>query len=294
MPAGAGGELHVIRWLATFAIATLSLLACGCGTTTSAPATPAGTVIPNEANQPTAIPGYIVAALGDSIAGAPGTVCAGCTPYVDRYADALAASTGKAVDVQNVARPSLRVERLLQDLMEGSAASDAAAAADAIIVAVGTSDAPWNITDDACDGSATAVDFVPWDRYTEECISAHVERFRPTFDGVFKRLVELRAGRPTVYRALDLYNDWIGFEGDVPPAAVETSVNYLDAWNAMVCETAESNGFACAPISAAFNGEDGRTASGDLLAPDYVHPSDKGHQRMAEVLVDLGFAPLLP
>jgi lysophospholipase L1-like esterase len=71
-------------------------------------------------------------------------------------------------------------------------------------------------------------------------------------------------------------------------------VDYNDAWNAMICETAQANGFPCAAISTAFNGEDGGTASGDLLAPDYIHPSDKGHALIADVLLDLGFAPLAP
>jgi hypothetical protein len=65
------------------------------------------------------------------------------------------------------------------------------------------------------------------------------------------------------------------------------------AWNAMICETAEAHGFECGDVARAFNGADGRTASGDLLAEDYIHPSDKGHERIAEVLVELGFAPLV-
>jgi len=47
-------------------------------------------------------------------------------------------------------------------------------------------------------------------------------------------------------------------------------------------------------VGGAFNGADGREASGDLLAPDYLHPSDKGYERIAETLVELGFAPLVP
>ena len=56
--------------------------------------------------------------------------------------------------------------------------------------------------------------------------------------------------------------------GDVPPKAVEVSIAYDDAWNAMVCETADANGFVCGDVGSAFNGADGRTASGDLMAPD--------------------------
>ena len=62
----------------------------------------------------------------------------------------------------------------------------------------------------------------------------------------------------------------------VPPEAVEASVSYVDAWNAMICETSEAKGFACGDVGLAFNGADGRTASGDLLAPDYIPSVGQG------------------
>jgi hypothetical protein len=167
-----------------------------------------------------------------------------------------------------------------------------AASADAIIVAIGTSNLPWNVTDDACDGPATSVEPVPWGQYSTECISSHVEGLRPEFDGVFSRIVELRAGAPTILRTINLYNDWIGFDDEFPPEGVDKSVAYLQAMNAMVCETAATRGFECGDVGRAFNGADGRSASGDLLAPDYIHPSDAGHEQIAEVLIDLRFAPL--
>jgi lysophospholipase L1-like esterase len=265
------------RCVAGVALA-LTLVLAGCGSAAT----------PSPPSQ------LVLVALGDSLAANPGETCPGCTPHVERYADALGAATGMPVVVRNQGRPSLRVEALLRDLRSSSSMRDTVASADAVIVAVGTSDAPWNITDDACDGEATAVEMVPWKLYTDACIATHVERFRPAFDGVFKRIVELRAGKPTILRTINLYNDWIGFEGgEVPPKAVEASVDYLDAWNAMICETATANGFACGDVARAFNGEKGRTASGDLLAADYIHPSDEGHERIAAVLVELGFAPLV-
>jgi len=64
------------------------------------------------------------------------------------------------------------------------------------------------------------------------------------------------------------------------------------AWNEMICGGAEAHGFVCADISVKFNGEDGTEPAGDLLAADYTHPSDKGNEVIAQVLIDLGFAPL--
>jgi len=60
----------------------------------------------------------------------------------------------------------------------------------------------------------------------------------------------------------------------------------------MICKAAQANGFTCADIYHAFNGPDGLTPSGDLLAKDYTHPSDKGNEVIARVLADLGYAPL--
>jgi hypothetical protein len=57
----------------------------------------------------------------------------------------------------------------------------------------------------------------------------------------------------------------------------------------MLCRTAEQHGFGCADIYHAFNGSDGSKVSGDLLAKDYIHMSDKGNAKAAEALVKLGY-----
>ena len=62
----------------------------------------------------------------------------------------------------------------------------------------------------------------------------------------------------------------------------------------MICKAAQANGFTCADIYHAFNGLDGLTPSGDLLAKDNTHPSDKGNEVIAHALTDLGYAPLVP
>ena len=60
----------------------------------------------------------------------------------------------------------------------------------------------------------------------------------------------------------------------------------------MICDSASANGFTCADIYHAFNGPDGTKASGDLLAPDYIHPSQEGNDLITTVLVERGFAPI--
>jgi hypothetical protein len=65
--------------------------------------------------------------VGDSLAADPGETCPGCTPHVERYADALGAATGSPVVVRSEGRPSLGVEALLQDLRSSSSVRDAVA-----------------------------------------------------------------------------------------------------------------------------------------------------------------------
>jgi lysophospholipase L1-like esterase len=271
----------------------LMLLTLGCGTQL-APATPPASTqaAPSASPSVTSATELVVVGLGDSIGAQPGPECPGCTPFVDRYADALAAETGASVSVRNMGRPGLRVEQLLRDLETNTAVTNAVSSADAIIVAVGTSDTPWGVTDDPCDGPATGVEPVPWEEYSDDCIAAHIARLRPMVDDIFTRIIDLRSGAPTTLRTVNLYNDWIGFDAELPPAGVETSIAYNSAWNTMWCESAAANGFECGDVATAFNGSDGRSAAGDLLADDYIHPSDNGHARIATVLVDLGFAPL--
>ena len=105
--------------------------------------------------------------------------------------------------------------------------------------------------------------------------------------------MDLRAGKPTVFRSLNRYNDWIGDES-ISPEAARTSRDVVSAYSAMQCKAAKATGFTCADVYRAFNGKDGLKPSGDLLANDFTHPSDKGNEVIADVLADLGYAPLSP
>jgi lysophospholipase L1-like esterase len=103
----------------------------------------------------------------------------------------------------------------------------------------------------------------------------------------------MRAGKPTLMRTINRYNDLIGWsEAHLTPAEERTSVYFIARWNQVLCDSAQANGFGCVDLSTAFNGADGTRPSGDLLGPDYTHPTDKGNALVAERLAALGFAPL--
>jgi len=248
-----------------------------------------------ETSVPTPTPWSLVA-VGDSIAMNSPMVCSGCTAFVNRYAEALIKATGHPVNVRNLSVAGLKIDGLLEELKPGAYRRDELANADIIIVSIGFNDAPWNRDDDSCDGpNGNKPD---WSKYNETCAAAAVEVFRAKLGSVYDQIVALREEKPTIFRTINRYNDWIGWTGENgetnPPEATNATHIVVDAWSAMICEAAQENGFTCADIYHAFNGSDGLTPSGDLLAKDYTHPSDKGNEVIARVLTDLGFAPLAP
>jgi len=245
---------------------------------------------------PSASPEIVLVAVGDSIPFNSPKDCPRCTGFVNRYGDALAAATGKTVGVRNLSQHNgLQVQGLLDGLGDGREQATALANADAIIVGIAHNDIPWNVDDDACDGAGG--DNIDWSKYTAACFATEVARYTPTYEAVFERIAALRAGKPTVLRAINRYNDWTGWPGH-PEAAeadgVIASAAVIAAWNKMICGAAEANSFTCADISTAFNGKDGTKPSGELLANDYTHPSEKGNAVIADVLSELGFKPLAP
>jgi len=113
------------------------------------------------------------------------------------------------------------------------------------------------------------------------------------FDQLFSKVVAWRAGKPTIIRTINKYNDWIGWqEAGLTRAQQQRTALQHDVWNDMLCQVAQTHDVMCADIYHAFNGPDGSTASGDLLAADYTHPSEKGNELIAKILVADGFAPL--
>ena len=255
----------------------------------------ASTPVPSstETSIPTPAPWSLVV-VGDSIAYNSPMDCPGCTGFVDRYTDAIFTATGHLVNVRNLSQHNgLQIDGLLDELKTDPVRRNLLANADVIVVNISFNDTPWLRNDDPCDGQS---DNNPdWSKFNSTCAAAAAEIFRPKFESVYAQIVALRAGKPTLFRTINRYNDWIGWPGgDLPPEATDATRIVVDAWSAMVCEAAQANGFTCADIYHAFNGSDGLTPSGDLLGKDYTHPSDKGNEVIARVLTDLGYAPLVP
>gem|GEM_PF-1035070 len=304
---------------------TIALSACAPGAI-SAPAAkpnlPAATLAPNatliQAPAPTAVtpavapasadtailptkPGlapWSLVAVGDSLPYNSPDDCHGCTSFVDRYAAAIEKATGHPVTVQNLSQHNgLQTDGLLEELKTDVKRREALANADIIIVSIANNDHPL-AGYDACHGFTG--DSIDWSKFTPTCTAAAAENFRPKLESVFAQIVALRAGKPTIFRTINGYNDWLGGTDtatgkDTPPEATNPTRALFDAWSAMICKAAQSNGFTCADTYHAFNGPDGlKPIAGDLTASKMnSHPSDKGNEVIAQVLADLGYAPLV-
>ena len=119
---------------------------------------------------------------------------------------------------------------------------DALANADIIIVGIAFNDTPWIRDDDPCDGPNG--DKPDWSKYNATCAAAAAEIFRPKFESVFAQIVALREGKPTIFRTINRYNDWIGWTSEtgetIPPEATNATRVVVDAWSAMICEAAQA------------------------------------------------------
>ena len=251
----------------------------------SAPSTPTT----SHASPASTLPAVSLVVIGDSIPNNSPDDCPGCNGFVNRYSVALGSATGRRVEVRNLSQHNgLTLPGLLAELKTFKAPL---AAADVILVGIAHNSNELN-AEQPC-GEPNSPSGPTWAKMTPKCAATSAARSRAGYERLYSTIAALRAGKPTILRTIDRYNDWIGNPGALYSAtdALKTKP-FIDDWNRMLCTAAVKSGFRCADIAAAINGPDGVKPAGDLLALDYTHLSDKGNGVVAGVLVAEGFAPL--
>ena len=235
-----------------------------------------------------------VTAIGDSIPYNLNTDCPGCVGFVDSYAEALGDERGETVDVQNYSRhDGAKTGDIEQELASG--ALDAPLApADVVIVSIGFNDQPpYFEPDQPCAvpepvSAQDAIDAVA--RTTPTCVDEVTASIRKTAKAVLAQ-VRAKAPKGAAVAVLVPYDAWNGWE-DVeqnPPAtrrAVTELITYaLVAWRSALCAEAKAVKAACIDAYRDFNGPDGQRPAGNLLAADYTHPSQKGNDRIRDLVL---------
>jgi lysophospholipase L1-like esterase len=278
---GAGKEHCGLVHLILLLVAVVGL--AGCGSNGGAPSTSTSTSTPSPSSA------LRLVVIGDSIPNNSPDDCPGCTGFVDRYAKAVQTATGRSVQVANLSQHTgLTLPGLLDELDQFR---DQLAAADVIVVGIAHNSNEL-AAEEPC-GKPLLFGLPDWSAMDRQCATRSAQKFAPLYDKLYARVAAWRQGKPTILRTINRYNDVIGAPiAQLTPAQERLTAVFVGTWNTMLCTSAKAHGFGCADIAKAFNGPDGMRPSGDLLAADYTHPSDKGNKVIARVLADLGYGPL--
>ena len=156
---------------------------------------------------------------------------------------------------------------------------------------IGHNDPPWNSFHDPCDGKE-GYPHAGWAKYRGPCLSKTAGAFERNLHVILSTIVALRRGRPTAIRLTNDYNDLIG-DPAVPRSAYPIVKSVFDLFTSIPCRLAAQAHAVCVDTYHAFNGPRGVENAGSLLAPDHTHPNQRGHQLIAQLLVESGLSQLL-
>jgi lysophospholipase L1-like esterase len=136
----------------------------------------------------------------------------------------------------------------------------------------------------------------------QDCLREAVATFKPNWDAIIAEIFSLRRAKDTIVRTMDIYNPFVNED-----RAEDTWPNdqgndfqvvkpYLDAANGHIAGAAIARNIPYAQVYLAFNGANGEGDPSDLgyIFIDGYHANGRGHQRMAELLRGLGYAPIRP
>jgi lysophospholipase L1-like esterase len=232
---------------------------------------PGGAV--GAAIEPQEVPEVIrYVALGDSIAVGTGAE----TSYVDEYASWLEQETGSRVTVTNRGVNGWTTTDVLEELRRDEALRAAVAEAHLVTLNAGGNDllqALGELAAGRCGGHDG-----------ERCLREAVERLDTDWRELLAEVAEVAGGDLEGVRVLDLYRP--SLLDVVPPERTRTLQHHLEVANERLAAGAAAAGIPIGRVHDAFERE-GHGAAG-LVAPDLIHPSDRGHQIIAEELSRFG------
>jgi lysophospholipase L1-like esterase len=233
-----------------------------------------------------------VVALGDSLPYGRAD-CGFCQTFVDLFRTAIARHAHVQVTGRNLSEHTgIDSSDLRRQIHSSHSLRTAIAGASVITVTIGHNDPPWNNDHDSCDGSG-GYPHADYSKYGARCVDATASLFPSNLDGILKAIATFRAGRATILRVTNDYNDSIG-DPVIPHSAYAVAKPFYDRDAAVACELARKYHGICIDTYHAFNGPNGDRDAGPLLAPDHTHPNAKGHKLIAQLLVRAGYRPLFP
>lgn len=280
--------MDVTHWRGAAGVlaATLALTAAGCGD--DEPESEGGS------ESPTSAEALSVVVLGDSIPYNAAEDCPGCIAFADAYGTALGEELDQTVEVSNRSRhDGAQTRDILEQLTSGEL-TEPLAGADVVIVSIGFNDQPPYIgPDQPCHAAEPATSQDAIDAAvatTTKCVDEVTATLSQT---VADALAEVRGQAPDAKIAAlvpyDAWNGWLAVD-QLPAPKQQTLtglISYaLNTWRDALCAEVEKVDGVCVDVYTAFNGPDGQQPSGDLLAPDYTHPSQEGNDLIRDLLLE--------
>ena len=134
-----------------------------------------------------------------------------------------------------------------------------------------------------------------------DCYDQPVELYRTNLDAIASEIEIIRAGQPTVLRAIGSPNALTGAEDLIPPflKPVATKVGVYEArlLDTATCKVMAAHHGACAALLKVFNGFDGTQNAYDvglLNLDDCCYPTEAGQRLIAKVLFKTGLDATTP
>lgn len=222
-------------------------------------------------------------ALGDSLAYDILDLSRG--GYVPRYASYVQTDTGSIVLLNNLGQNGWTSTQLLNALRTNMTFRNSLANSQIITFDIGGNDFLRAINayrSGTCGGADN-----------QDCLKTTAATFKANWSAIITEILSLRSTGNTVIRTMDVYNPFVNAEK--ASGSFEMLKPLLDDANNYIAATSAANNIPCAKVYRAFNGANGDEDAGDkgYISPydrSGVHPGELGHQVIADLFRNLGYA----
>jgi lysophospholipase L1-like esterase len=268
----------------------LLLDACAGGSTSPTATAPAVSPSPTQAT-----PEFVLFAMGDSIPYNSSSDCPGCTGFIDSFAAALQADLGDPVGVINRSRhDGARTINIVDQVTSEELFRAQLATADLVVLSIGINDQPpFADPHKGCPVVALDADALAAAKAAAATSTACIDSVIPIIQGqVAEVFTTIREQAPEArIAALTAYDTWLGWSAldeldrTTRRNVVDNERYWFQQWRKAMCAEAQKVDAVCVDVYRAFNGPDGTRPVGDLVASDYTHPSQKGNDRIRDLLL---------
>ncbi len=221
--------------------------------------------------------------LGDSITS--GEACQNCDRFVDLYAQRITRDSSVPVTVTNLGVGGSTSADLLASLADGQAPSSAVRTADIVTVTIGANDF-YPMLDSALQGRCGGDDGLA-------CFGPALTQLHANLAAVLERIDALRADQPTMVRVTGYWNvfpDGAVAEQTYGATFLRTSSALTVVVNHVIRGVADAHQAPYIDLYTPFKGSTGDDDDTPLLAEDGDHPSQAGHEQIAQSLAQDGYA----